>query len=152
MEVCDSLTALSVENGLSPSPSDTAPSQQPALHPEHCHGRGCGTGKGVKEKDAWSQGRGWAAVDPVPLWLPAHGCKALGGIMNPASITTSLQHFIHQLAFFANFKHFFTLIGRIKMSLPQWGTLVIGSRWFVLGLYTSSIWEAIKNFKHPAMF
>lgn len=94
---------------------------------------------------------GVSAVDPVPLWLPAHDCKASGGIRkcHPASTTTSRRHFIYQWAFFANYKRLFILIDRIKMSLLQQGTLGIGSRLFVLGLCASCIWEVVKKLHTP---
>lgn len=111
-------------------------------------------GQGKECLESGQERREWAAMDPVPLWLPAHNCKVTGGIVecHPAITTTDWRHFIYQLAFFANSKYLCILIGRIKMSLLQWGTLVIRSKWFVLSPCTSCIWEAVKNFKHLAMF
>lgn len=153
MEVCDSLTALSVESGLSPSPGDTTPAQQPA--PPPC-------APGWKRMWDWQRGqrkgclesgqgrRGWV------LWILSlcdslHDCKASGGIRkcHSASTTTSRWHFIYQWAFLANYKCLFILIGRIKMSPLQQGTSVIGSRLFVLGLCASCIWEVVKKLHTP---
>ena len=116
VEVCDSLTALSVENWLSPSPSDTTPSQQPAPPP-------CALGRnrtwmrlgagwdqvGRKGRVASGQGRRvWA----LPLRLPVCDRKAPGRIIecHPASTATDQQHFIYWLAFFANCKSFFFVV------------------------------------------
>lgn len=77
--------------------------------------------RGRKRMQDWQRGqrkgrlesgqgrRAWAAMDPVPLWLPVHDCKASGGIMecHPASTTTNRRHFIYQLAFFTNYKYLF---------------------------------------------
>lgn len=135
MEVRDSLTALSAENRLSPSPSDTAPSQQPAPPPRDKTARGFGAGSGFGGRNAWGRGRGGGRE--LPRSPSLRGYKAPGGIMkcHPASTTADRRHFIYRLAFFVNYKSFFFLFSFSQMAESKChlrsGAL---ERWVVDGL------------------
>lgn len=157
MEVCDSLTALSVENGLSPSPSDTAPAAASPSTPctrmgEKDVGLAKGPGKGMPGVRAGEEGMN--CHGSCPSVTP---CTQLQGVWWDSGMSPCHHHYwlatLHlSISFFANYKYLCILIGRIKLSLLLWGTLVIGSKWFVLSPCTSCIWEVVKNFKHLAMF